>query len=124
MFGNKGFQLRLRLYQSGETKFINVTKMLKGSIQRRHWNQKKQLFIPSCPFSDENNSILVQFRQKYDEAAINWNGSVFGMIMAMESSDTSEDKGMKVSEFIQFVIARLKKDRHADGTFKGALKII
>lgn len=122
MFGNKGFQLRLRLYQSGETKFINVTKMLKGSIQRRHWNQKKQLFIPSCPFSDENNSILVQFRQKYDEAAINWNGSVFGMIMAMESSDTSEDKGMKVSEFIQFVIARLKKNRHADGTFKGSFE--
>ncbi|ROS86015.1 hypothetical protein EEL39_14835 [Muribaculaceae bacterium Isolate-080 (Janvier)] len=48
MFGNKGFQLRLRLYQDGETKFINVTKLLKGSIQKRHWNQKKQLFIPSC----------------------------------------------------------------------------
>ena len=29
MFGNKGFQLRLRLYQSGETKFINVTKIVK-----------------------------------------------------------------------------------------------
>lgn len=49
MFGNKGFQLRLRLYLDGETKFINVTKMLKGSIQKRHWNQKKQLFIPSFP---------------------------------------------------------------------------
>ena len=49
MFGTKGFQLRLRLYQDGETKFINVTKMLKGAIQKKHWNQKKQLFIPSCP---------------------------------------------------------------------------
>ncbi|WP_289741793.1 hypothetical protein, partial [uncultured Duncaniella sp.] len=27
---------------------IYITKLLKGSIQKRHWNQKKQLFIPSC----------------------------------------------------------------------------
>ncbi len=33
MFGTKGFQLRLRLYQDGETKFINVTKMLKGGVK-------------------------------------------------------------------------------------------
>ena len=42
-FGNKGFQLRLRLYQSGETKFINVTKLLKGAIQKRHWNQRMHI---------------------------------------------------------------------------------
>lgn len=122
MFGTKGFQLRLRLYQSGETKFINVTKMLKGSIQRKHWNQKKQLFIPSCPFSSENNAILVQFKQKYDEAAINWTGSVFGMIAAMEMPASTPSKGMKVSEFILFVIEKLKKNRHADGSFKGSFE--
>ncbi len=33
MFGNKGFQLRLRLYQDGETKFINVTKLLKFGVK-------------------------------------------------------------------------------------------
>ena len=43
-FGNKGFLLRLRLYQEGETKFINVTKLLKGTIREKHWNQKRCLF--------------------------------------------------------------------------------
>lgn len=35
---SKGFQLRLRLYQAGETRFINVTKLLKGAIHQKHWN--------------------------------------------------------------------------------------
>lgn len=123
MFGNKGFQLRLRLYQDGETKFINVTKLLKGSIQKRYWNQKKQLFIPSCPFSDENNSILVQFRQKYDEAAINWTGSVFGMIAAMETARQDNAGTPTVSQFIQSVIDDLNKRKHSDGTTKGSFEV-
>ena len=45
-FGSKGFQLRLRLYQDGETRFINVTKLLKGSIQKKHWNQKNSCLSP------------------------------------------------------------------------------
>lgn len=122
MFGTKGFQLRLRLYQDGETKFINVTKMLKGAIQRKHWNQKKQLFIPSCPFSDENNAILVQFRQKYDEMAINWTGSVFGMIAAMETATEPSQKALTVSEFIQYVVDQLNKNKHADGSGKGSFE--
>lgn len=121
-FGNKGFQLRLRLYQAGETKFINVTKMLKGSVQKRHWNQKKQLFIPSCPFSEENNDILVQFRQKYDKAAINWTGSVFGLIVAMETATEESKEGMTVSQFIQFVIDIINKKKHPDGTIKGTFE--
>ena len=120
-FGTKGFQLRLRLYKDGETKFINVTKLLKGAIQRKHWNQQKQLFVPSCPFSSENNSILVQFRQKYDEMAINWTGSVFGMIAAMDEAATSSD-GMTLSGFIQVIIERLNERRHADGTIKGSFE--
>ncbi len=121
-FGTKGFQLRLRLYQDGETKFINVTKLLKGSIQRRHWNQQKQLFIPSCPFSDENNTILVQFRQKYDQMAINWNGSVFGMIAAMESAKEEVAKNPTVSHFIQTIVDELNKRKHPDGTKKGSFE--
>ena len=108
-FGNKGFQLRLRLYQSGETKFINVTKLLKGAIQKRHWNQRKQLFIPSCPFSDENNAMLVQFRQRYDEMAINWTGSVFGMIAAMNDTPAPSE-AMTVAGFIQVIVGRLMKN--------------
>lgn len=121
-FGNKGFQLRLRLYQDGETKFINVTKLLKGAIQKRHWNQKKQLFIPSCPFSDENNSILVQFRQRYDEMAIGWTGSVYGMVTAMEEANDDRKRGLTVSEFIQHISDEIGKRRHADGTQKGTFE--
>lgn len=121
-FGNKGFQLRLRLYQSGETKFVNVTKLLKGSIQKRHWNQKKQQFIPSCPFSAENNAILVQFRQKYDEMAISWNGSVYGMMEAMENTQ-EEKKGVTVSGFISEFVQELSQRRHADGTVKGTFEM-
>lgn len=120
-FGNKGFQLRLRLYQSGETKFINVTKLLKGAIQKRHWNQRKQLFIPSCPFSDENNAMLVQFRQRYDEMAINWTGSVFGMIAAMDDTPAPSE-AMTVAGFIQVIVGRLNEKRHTDGTIKGSFE--
>lgn len=121
-FGSKGFQLRLRLYQDGETRFINVTKLLKGSIQKKHWNQKKQLFIPSCPFSEENNAILVQFRQKYDQAAIEWTGSLYGMMAAMEMAGPSSPKNVTVSEFIKIIIERLGKKKHADGSTKGSFE--
>lgn len=119
-FGTKGFQLRLRLYQDGETKYINVTKLLKGSIQKKHWNQKKQQFIPSCPYSEENNSILVCFRQKYQEAAINWTGSLYGFITSMDTSEGYEKDGMKLHDFICSVVKELKGNRHPDGTVKGS----
>lgn len=124
-FGNKekGFQLRLRLYQSGETKFINVTKLLKGAIQKKHWNQKKQLFIPSCPFSDENNAILVQFRQKYDRAAIDWSGTVYGMLKAMEANSKLSQETMTVQKFIQHIVDMLSDNIHPDGTLKGTFEV-
>lgn len=121
-FGNKGFQLRLRLYQDGETRYINVTRMLKGSIQKRHWNQKKQQFISSCPYSDENNAILVQFRQKYDQAAIEWSGSLYGMIVAMETANAESPQNKTVAEFIRFIIAKLGERKHADGSTKGSFE--
>ncbi len=67
--GNAKFSLRLRLYQDGETKYISVNKLLKGKLLKRHWNAKKQQFTASAPFSDENNDILVQFKQKYGSPA-------------------------------------------------------
>lgn len=117
-FGAEGFQLRLRLYQSGETKYINVTKLLKGAIKKQHWNQRKQRFLPSCPYSVENNDILVKFRQPYDEMAIGWSGSVFGMVAAMEERK-DEQGGMYLHDFIMRIVDEMKERRHADGTRKG-----
>lgn len=117
-FGTEGFQLRLRLYQSGETKYINVTKLLKGAIKKQHWNQRKQRFLPSCPYSVENNDILVKFRQPYDEMAIGWSGSVFGMVAAMEERK-DEQGGMYLHDFIMRIVDEMKERRHADGTRKG-----
>ena len=118
-FGNRGFQLRLRLYQDGETKYITVTRFLKGAIQKRHWNPQKQLFTPSCPFSEENNAILTQFRQKYEEMAINWVGSIAGMLSAIEVKESEIKHGLTISGFIKSVVDELIKRKHADGTLKG-----
>lgn len=122
-YGKNGFQLRLRLYQNGETRFINVTKMLKGNVLKRHWNQKKQLFIPSAPYSEENNELLVQFRMKYEEAAIKWTGSLFGLLASMEVAGSESSKGMTVAQFIQFIIDRLGQKKHADGSTKGSFEM-
>ena len=119
-FGKCAFQLRLRIYKDGETKYINVTKMLKGSIQKKHWNKKKQQFIPSCPFSKENNEMLVKFRQRYDEAAIGWKGSVYGLLASMDGNDEQKTEGITLKQFIFKVIDDLKAVRHSDGTIKGS----
>lgn len=116
-FGNQGFQLRLRLYQDGETKYINVTKMLKGNLQKKFWNPKKQLFVPSCPFSEENNSILVKMRQRYEEAALSWDGSLYGFLADMAESEAKNSQ-YTLSEYIQIIIGRLAQKKHSDGTLK------
>lgn len=121
-FGNKGFQLRLRFYQDGETRYINVTKMLKGSVLKKHWNPKKQQFIPSCPFSDENNEILVQFRQRYEMAAMEWDGTLYGFVAAMELQKEESKNGKTVGDFIQFIINKLGEKKHADGSTKGSFE--
>ena len=119
-FGTQGFQLRLRLYKSGETKFIGVTKLLQGAIQKKHWNQKKQRFIPSCPFSDENNKILVQFKQRYDEMAIGWTGSLDGLILAVENGNAPIHEGYLLHEYIQKIVDEKMQRKHEDGTIKGS----
>ena len=118
-FGNKGFQLRLRLYQDGETRYINVTKMLRGVILKRHWNQKKQQFVPSCPYSAENNAILARFRQKYDERAIGWKGSLYGFMSSFEKKEEdSPNELTTLDELFEFIIDKQKNKFHPDGSRK------
>ena len=118
-FGNKGFQLRLRLYQEGETRYINVTKMLKGKIQSRHWNQKRQQFTPSCPYAQENNDILVRFRQKYDEKAISWQGSLYGFMSSFDNQKVEDGtKLVMLDDLFAFVINKKKAKFHPDGSRK------
>ena len=69
-YGTSGFNLRLRVYQDGETRYVNVNKILQGKLTKRHWSQKKQMFLPSAPFCKENNEAIVQFKRKYDEKAL------------------------------------------------------
>lgn len=60
-FGTKGFQLRLCLNQDGETKFINVAKLLKGAIKKRHWNQQKQVSVFGLLFHGKKMRIRLFF---------------------------------------------------------------
>ena len=85
VYGTSGFNLRLRVYQNGETRYVNVNKLLQGQLSKRHWNQKKQMFTPSAPFSVENNEALVQFKRKYDERAVNWTVTIQRICIAKGS---------------------------------------
>ena len=49
-FGNKGFQLRLRLYRNGETKFINVTKLLLEHRTEHPYILKYKMRLFTCFF--------------------------------------------------------------------------
>lgn len=115
-YGMSGFNLRLRVYQDGETRYVNVNKLLQGQLLKRHWNQKKQLFIASAPFSKENNEALVQFKRKYDEKAVEWNGSVFNFINSF-SQICACGKPL-VKDLIAECIVEAKKRKHKDGTTK------
>lgn len=120
-YGSKELGLRLRIYQDGETKYISVNRLLKGNLLRRHWNVKKQLFIPSAPYSEENNEILMEFRQKYEIMAINWTGSLQGFL----NSISAEQKAIvsnkpTIAKFLSDIISEYKKRKHEDGTVKGS----
>lgn len=116
-YGSSGFYLRLRIYQNGETRYVSVNKLLQGNLTKRHWNQKKQLFIPSAPFSKENNEALVQFKRKFDEKAIDWSGSVFNLVS--EASAPNSDGKPLMATFLSDFIEETKKRKHSDGTLKG-----
>lgn len=122
--GSAKFGLRLRVYQDGETKYISVNRLLKGKPLRRHWNAKKQLFYASAPFSKENNEILVQFKQKYDKLAIDWQGSVQGFLNSINAEQKTiiSDKPT-IAQLFSCVIEDCKKRKHSDGTTKGSYEV-
>lgn len=117
-YGTSGFNLRLRIYQDGETRYVNVNKLLQGKLLKRHWNQKKQMFTPSAPFSDENNEALVQFKRKYDDKAMNWNGTLFNFIKDFNTIVT--EKKPLMMDLLSDFISETKKRKHPDGTIKGS----
>lgn len=121
MFGSKGFHLRLRFYDNGQTKFINVNKLLKGNLTRRHWNSSKKCFYQSAPYSDENNDTLVDFRRKYDEKAATWNGTLFGFMQSFNERNMDADKeNNTVSSLIGYIIDDMKRRNvNPDGTVSG-----
>ena len=57
--------------------------------------------------------------KRYDEMAINWTGSVFGMIAAMETATEPSQKALTVSEFIQYVVDQLKQKQARRRLWKG-----
>lgn len=118
VYGKSEFNLRLRVYQNGETRYVCVNKLLQGKLNKCHWNQKKQLFVSSAPFSEENNEALVQFKRKYDEKAINWSGSVFNFILSFNEDPETNEAPLMV-KLIADIITEMKGHKHADGTVKG-----
>lgn len=123
-YGSAGFNLRLRVYQDGETKYLSVNNLLKGKLLKRHWNQKKQQFTASAPFSEENNEILVQFKQKYDKLAIGWEGSLLGFFNTINAQKQAvlSDKPT-VHQLFDRVIQLQKQHKHSDGTTKGSYEV-
>lgn len=117
-YGSPGFNLRLRLYQDGETRYLSVNYLLQGNLSKRHWNAKKQLFIPSAPFSKENNEALVQFKRSVDEKALNWQGNLYNLLLSLKTAP--ETNKPLVSDLFNRIIEMMKKRKHADGTTRGS----
>ena len=120
-YGSRGLQIRLRLYQDGKTRFINVTKMLKGNLVKRHWNTKKKCFYPSAPYADENNRTLDDFRKPYDECAKTWTGTLEGFMLSFEEPESKpkEEKRTLVWVFQYFIAEMKRKGKNDDGTIAG-----
>lgn len=122
-YGSDGFNLRLRFYQDGETKFICVNKILRGNLQKKHWDQRGQCFKPRAPFSKENNETLAKFKEKYDEMAKNWIGSLDSYLLEMKHGGIkTRPDTHKFSDIIDFIVTELKKDVRSDGTVKGTFE--
>ena len=123
-FGTKGFNLRLRLYNNvtKETKFITVNKLIKGSVQKKHWNAKRQVLYPGAPFSEENNDTIVKFKKKYEDKALNWVGSLDSFLLEMKNGSIDPDSH-KFKDILSYIINDLKKDIRDDGTIKGTYEV-
>ena len=123
-YGSKGLNLRLRVYQEGETKYVSVNRLLKGNLLKRHWNQKKQQFSASAPFSKENNEIIMQFKQKYDKLAMEWEGSLQGFFSSIDvKKKTIVASKPTMAKLFFDVIDECKSRKHSDGTTKGSYEV-
>lgn len=120
-YGSRGLQLRLRFYLDGQTKFINVTKMLKGNLIKRHWNIKKKCFYASAPNADENNRTLEDFKRPYDERARTWTGTLDGFMFSFdENVEVKQEDRRTLLWVFQYFIEDMKKNaRNEDGTLSG-----
>ena len=112
------FGLRLRLYKNGEVRYVSVTKYLRGSFKKRHWNQKRQCFTKSAPLNEENNKILEDIRRPYDELAKTWEGSLSGFLLAVKPQEKKEDVS-SLHWLISRMIVEKKLEKHKDGSMKG-----
>lgn len=117
----KGFYLRLRLYQSGEVRYVNISKLLKGPLNKRHWNSKKQRFIPSAPYSEENNHVIETIRKPYDELALTWKGSLFSFMQQVQSVPV-DDGAWSLERLFREVVAECKSKVRPDGTIPGTFE--
>ena len=120
-YGSRGLQLRLRFYLDGQTKFINVTKLLKGNLVKRHWNTKKKCFYSSAPNADENNRILEDFRKPYDERSKTWTGTLDGFMLSFDETANEEPEEKHTLRWVfQYFIDEMKRNgRNDDGTISG-----
>ena len=105
-----GFQLRFRMYSAGEVRYISVNNILQGNLLSKHWNQKKQHFIPSAPFSAENNDTLVKFKKKYDDALREWDGTLFSFNLSAKRDgvDNVQKDGERLSWVLDWCIENAK----------------
>lgn len=124
VFG-KGFNLRLRFYKDGETRFIVVTRLLKGNLQKKHWNTNKQYFTSGAPYSEENNDTLARFKAKYEKIALEWEGSLATFMLEIKggSSQTRFPDGHRFVNILDYVISEQKKKVRSDGTLKGTFEV-
>ena len=125
MYGSSGFQLRFRMYRAGEVRYISVNNLLQGNLIKKHWNQKKQYFIPSAPFSTENNDTLVKFKKKYDDALRDWEGSLFSFNISArrDGIDNVQADGERLWWVLDWCIENAKKKKHSDGTMCGTFEV-
>lgn len=114
----KGFNLRLRLYQDGETKFVNVNKLLTGNLQKKHWNTKRKCLYPSAPDFERNSEALYNFKKKYEEAAENWTGSLQGFALSLSKDKIMiADKQKTIDFVVNTIVEKMKAQSvNPDGT--------
>ena len=118
-YGKKGLNLRMRLYRDGETKFVNVNKLLVGNLQKKHWNAKKHCLYPSAPNYEENNKALFKLKKKYEDAAVDWEGSLQGFIIYMNGgkTETNKNKPKSLRFVVDTIVDKMKSQSlNPDGT--------